>query len=849
MAGRGEVRYKLVAEVEQFKSAIKEVKDQVSKLGDELAGRLGPAGSVLQAMGPAGLAAAAGLGASVATAGAFANEMKLVIDAAGQLNDLSARVGVSTQALQELAYAGSLVGVSQEAIIGAMGKAQVALADGNAKTIEALDKLGLSLTALQQMSPEEQFRSLADAIAGIKNPTEQAGAAAAIFGKSFREVMPLIVSDFRGAADEAHAFGQVMSSDLVAAGDRAGDNLTRMSKAFEGFKNELAGTVITMPEFQDGLAAIVDIMGTLAALARDNAEYVRAFFAPLAIAGEAAKLAGGSSARAAAFSASGAHNQQVLEGRFSKAQMSAMAEADKLQRLFADALKEEEKQQKAAAKAASEHQKELDKLRGTIRHTYDELVNMGPMEDYFDLPANNVLRSPGLTAGMKELVPFRVDGGIEIDLEREGKKAGEAVRSGFGSALDSLPGVIVGALQGGGNVFQSVGATLLGGLFSKDSELVKKLSSGLSSLLGKGIGSALGSIIPGLGTALGGLAGGLLDGLLKNFNEKKGKILGAIVGGPLGFVFGGMLGKQAEHKRVNDMRDQFFEAHGGWQALQKQLSTLSNQDLVKKIFDAKTVEQFNRAVKEAEGLLGLQSEAQQKLQEAIDKYGFSIDELGPKFQQQKLDEMAGGLLQDYKLLTASGIEQNTVLAKMGPAFQDYVNTALKAVAALPEAMRPIIEQLIASGQLLDENGNAFTSLEQSGISFTQTLSEGLQSLISKIDELVRALTGAGSAAGRISIPNGGSLGNGKGLEEQPRSFVGGSGGFQNFGSGTPAVLHGVEAVIRPGDLRSMGGPNVTYAPVITVYGAGNADEIRDVVMTSLRDNAAGMRDYVATVRG
>ena len=142
MAGRGEVRFKLVAEVEQVKNALNEVKSQVSALGNELAGRLGPAGSVLKSLGPAGLAAAAGLGASVAAAGAFANEMKRVIDAAGQLNDLSARVGVSTQALQELAYAGSLVGVSQEAIIGAMGKAQVVLAEGNAKTIEALDKLG-----------------------------------------------------------------------------------------------------------------------------------------------------------------------------------------------------------------------------------------------------------------------------------------------------------------------------------------------------------------------------------------------------------------------------------------------------------------------------------------------------------------------------------------------------------------------------------------------------------------------------------------------------------------------------------------------------------------------------------
>ena len=48
----------------------------------------------------------------------------------------------------------------------------------------------------------------------------------------------------------------------------------------------------------------------------------------------------------------------------------------------------------------------------------------------------------------------------------------------------------------------------------------------------------------------------------------------------------------------------------------------------------------------------------------------------------------------------------------------------------------------------------------------------------------------------------------------PREFAGGSGGWQNFGAGTPAVLHGTEAVVRPGDPALPGqapaGPSETH---------------------------------------
>ena len=225
---------------------------------------------------------------------------------------------------------------------------------------------------------------------------------------------------------------------------------------------------------------------------------------------------------------------------------------------------------------------------------------------------------------------------------------------------------------------------------------------------------------------------------------KKGDTFGMIASGIAGAIgIAGALGIGGNKAimEVNDLRDAFFEAQGGFVALQKKLQGLTNQDLVKKIFDARTVDQFNDAVKEVTDLLDLQAASEEALKEAVDRYGFSIEELGPKYRQQELDKMAAGLLQDYKLLTASGIDQTLVISKMGPAMNEYVQTALKAGAQIPISMKPQIDAMIAAGQLLDANGNAYGSAEAAGITYAQTMSEMFTTLIDKINQMVSALLG------------------------------------------------------------------------------------------------------------
>jgi tape measure domain-containing protein len=312
--------------------------------------------------------------------------------------------------------------------------------------------------------------------------------------------------------------------------------------------------------------------------------------------------------------------------------------------------------------------------------------------------------------------------GALVELQNQAKKITIAanVGSSLKSALGQLGPTIMGALQGGGSVTKSV-TSLFGGALGEG------LQSGATKalgFLGKTLSSSLGAMLPGIGSALGALAGGLI-----------------------GKLFGGDKYK----KEVTQLRSDFIGAAGGLDELRKK-AALAGVDLTKFLSNTRDVTKMKAEIQALTDAFNLQDQAQQELDAAVKKYGFTIAELGPKWAAQELDKQAAQLFKEYELLIGAGADMNAVIAKMGPAFNEYVQSVVSAGGTIPEALRPVIEKLIETGGLTDEAGNKITDIGQ--IQFGDTTSEfekltsGIKDLVDAIKRLVGAWDDAGSAEDR-----------------------------------------------------------------------------------------------------
>jgi len=148
-------------------------------------GMLPPAISALMrfASSPGGIFA--GLGAAAAITAKAGNDIYI----------LAQKAGIATETMSALAYAAKQFKVeTQELALGLKNMAGVIdlAARGDTALILQMNRYGISVRALRDLKPEDQFKYISDAISRMTNPTMQAAAAQAIFGRWANELLPIL---------------------------------------------------------------------------------------------------------------------------------------------------------------------------------------------------------------------------------------------------------------------------------------------------------------------------------------------------------------------------------------------------------------------------------------------------------------------------------------------------------------------------------------------------------------------------------------------------------------------------------------------------------------------------------
>jgi major membrane immunogen (membrane-anchored lipoprotein) len=171
--------------------------------------------------------------AALSTAGAVGFARSIINDL-DKLGDLSKTTGLAVNQLAGLGFAAKQSGSDLDSVAGAVSKLSVNIG----KDADKFRQLGITAK-----DPLEAFKQMADVLIAIKDPQERAAVANAAFGKSWQEIMPLLLEGGaaigRMTAEGERASG--VTKEMTEAADKLNDQLNFMKTRVVGVATSIVG--------------------------------------------------------------------------------------------------------------------------------------------------------------------------------------------------------------------------------------------------------------------------------------------------------------------------------------------------------------------------------------------------------------------------------------------------------------------------------------------------------------------------------------------------------------------------------------------------------------------------------
>jgi hypothetical protein len=811
------------------------------------------------------LAATIGVTFSVGAVVGFARELMRMGDEIVRVSD---RTGLTTDEVQRLSYIARQSGNSIDEFTAALGKLQDNLGSGNKATLGALKQLNIDFDTLRRASPYQQLELIAEAVKKIPDPVRQAQIQVDLFGRSGLAILPSMKAEFKALGDEAPR----MSDKTVQTLDKAGDALDRFALTLKvgaaeaynyagGLFDKLSAMILRVGADVNDFAA--DVLANIQRVIDKSPGGKKIFgdwtstIADLRTGADTARTAADLLTRSVDdVAASAGRAVTPVENLTTGTDKHAEAVANLVNKLGGqDAIANARAWMSALReiggleKLAKADKTELSRVLDTALGAYKRIGSQAPVEmrkladaarpplDSTNLLVNALGKGPAsLEGALAQLTDGTIPSYAKVLFQvSESTDAFDRVIST--QAIPSLG---------------DLGATLID--VGEETEEATTKTEKMNQTL-----SAVEEVLGGIQTEWAQTAV-IAVRAIRAISERlaEGDWVGAIVAAAaaLGQFIGKLFGKTEESSKVSPARDEFFKIQGGLERLNPLVEKFTgNLRLVENIFKAKTMADYNAAVQELTDLLALVDTGYKTVAETAKKYNLTIEEMGPAWARQELDEKAQELFKDYEVLIAAGVENTTVTKKMASAINDYVSKAIAMGVEVPAAMKPMLEDMVRNGDLLDANGNKIMSLEEAGISFAMTMSEGFRTLIDEVKKLTDVISrGLGTALSNIPDEEVVIRGRYVPPKDMPEDFHAG-GIVERFHRGTanvlpfhrmprfhlgmdevPAILQTGEAVLNRGAAGALGRDAIAALNRGQRPGSGPA-----VDLSSLRSELTGLR--------
>lgn len=174
----------------------------------------------------------------------------------------SQKIGIAAGAWQELAHAGEMSGIEQDALstgLVRLNKNIVEAVNGNKTMTAWFKRAGISIKDAEGKvkSADQVLMEMADIFGKMPDGAKKTAVAVALAGRSGADLIPMLNSGSKGLAEmrkEAQDLGLVLSDDTARASETFNDNIERMMKAIRGIVFYIGGLLI--PVFDDIVVSV-----------------------------------------------------------------------------------------------------------------------------------------------------------------------------------------------------------------------------------------------------------------------------------------------------------------------------------------------------------------------------------------------------------------------------------------------------------------------------------------------------------------------------------------------------------------------------------------------------------------